>query len=499
MLSRNDAWVNWSGWLAFFLCSLLLYGASTGAVIQWQDAGQYDLRVARGELDDSFGLCRAHPLHFWICTAAAKVLPVPLPLAVGWVSALCGAIGVANVFAIIARLSGSRIAACLAAAGLGVSHSYWRFSSTPGAHIMSAALLTLELWAVIEWDRTRVDRWLVTAFLANGVGFANHNMALLTAPVLLAVLLVALRRRQADWRTLVAAGVVWAGGASIYLWMILQDAWKYGLPSAVHSALVGAWGSEVAGRQFVWAYTGSSVAFTLFSFPNLMLPAAMAGALRGLRYGIKPLSYWFILVSLVIHLVFVLRYNVIAQYTFLLSAYCMISIFSGIGLAILLNKARLRVAVLGLAIAGVLAAPVVYIAVCNLARHAHALGRFARNKPYRDDYRYLLIPWSRGDDSAEKMSREASRLAGTRGMIVAPDGMATWAVEYQLFEQGKTEVSVISGLHPRWVLAHVAAHRPVVFVPRDVDDPPAAPPVGHWKQAGQLYELELARSTGLDE
>ena len=171
----------WFIWVLVFLGAFALYAISASPEVHWQDAGQYE-RVARGELEDSFGLCRDHPLHFWMSTAASKLLPVTLPLAMSLVSALAGAISVANVFGIVRQWTGQTKAALLAAAGLLVGASFWQFSCIQVLTSLKAALLTTEFWALLNWDLTRRPTWLVILFLLNGIGLANHNLALLELP-----------------------------------------------------------------------------------------------------------------------------------------------------------------------------------------------------------------------------------------------------------------------------------------------------------------------------
>src|SRR5438477_68991 len=83
--------------------------------------------------------------------------------------------------------------------------------------------LTAEMWALCLWDRTRRSKWLVLMFLANGLALANHDLALLTLPVIGTVLLLAIKGREALWRTLFACACSWIVGCSIYLYMIARE------------------------------------------------------------------------------------------------------------------------------------------------------------------------------------------------------------------------------------------------------------------------------------
>jgi hypothetical protein len=484
-----------AGWIAAVLCALALYALTASRSVQWQDQGQFVLRVARGEITDPYGLALAHPLHFWVCRATAKVLPIELPFAVALVSSLFAAIGVANVFGMVRQLTRCAGVAALAAMGLTVAHTYWHMGSVAEVYSINAAFLTAEMWALVNWDRSRRHVWLVLMFLANGLGLANHDLALLTLPVDGIVLLLALYRRQANWRVLIGCGCIWLLGASPFVGLIAQQAWVTGQPAeVVRSALFGRYQNEVMAHAPVLRYTATSVAFTVLSFPNLMLPAAVAGIIRG-RKRIGAISYWSLLAALMIHLAFVLRYNVIDQYTFLVPAYALITVFSGVGFQILLDRfSHWRPAVWGLAVASIFLTPGWYLVAERVTRRIHALGSYERHKPYRDDYRYLFLPWGRAENSADRMSREAAELAGRDGLVIVEDEMGSFAVNYQLFSSGVSGVRVIEQIDPMVVERYARERRPVVLVPASTDRPPIKPPLGAWRRVGDLYVLQFEMS-----
>ncbi len=487
-----------AGWLLVFSGALVLYASTASRTIGWQDSGQFVLRVVRGEPTDPFGLACAHPLHFWLGTLAVRILPVQPPFAMALVSALFGALAVANVFGIVRTLTDNGRAALLAAVGLAVAHTFWRFSTFVEVYSISAAALTAEMWALVFWDRTRRPKWLVLMFLANGLGLANHDLALLTLPVIGIVLLLALRGRQASWQSFVACGLAWVIGCSVYLVMIVREARAdHSVASAIRSALFGKFESQVLSHGPLLTYTAVSVAFTLLSFPNLMLPAALFGVVRGRRAGVGALSFWAVLAAAVIHLGFVLRYAVIDQYTFLTPVYALIAVFSGVEFAHVAATWRpaARRWGLGLVMVSVAVTPAVYPVACAVTRHFHALGGYARNKPYRDDYRYLFIPWGVGENSAERMSAGAVGLASPGGVVVVEDLMASFAVDYQLSLRKEARLTVVDTANPADLARYVGAGRTVVLVPRDPDRAPAETGWYGWRRGGDLYQLTLKPAT----
>ncbi|MEZ4279207.1 MAG: hypothetical protein R3F21_06245, partial [Myxococcota bacterium] len=153
-----------------------------------------------------------------------------------------------------------------------------------------------------------------------------------------------------------------------------------------------------------------------------------------------------------------------------------------------------RRVVVALAIALLVATPGIGVALKSLARSGDVLRDFSRNKPYRDDYDYLMTPWTVAEDSADRMSRHVLDLIGEDGLVVYEDYMARYCVVYQAMRQGRGEPSVVPDRDPRMetmVREAVAAGRAVVLIPWDRNRPRAAPPVGHWERAGDLYVLAL--------
>ncbi|MFI4861174.1 MAG: protein O-mannosyl-transferase family [Phycisphaerales bacterium JB063] len=508
------------GWWAVAVAAFLLYALTASRTIQWQDYGQFVLRIVTGELFNELGLALAHPIHFWLGQAAAAVLPAQPPLAVSLVSALAGAITIANVFGITRRVTG-RCAPALAAAGsLLVANTFWRMSTMPECYTVTTALLSAELWCMTAYFTRRatlprdagsngsgVLPALAGMMLFNGLGLANHNMALLTLPVSGIVLLLAWKRSEIKLRGFAMAMSAWFVGASPYLALVVIEATRSGdLGAAVTSALFGIrYADEVLNARPGIKQAGISVAFTLLSFPGITLPLAAAGLFAGRAYLGQHLRsaglWWAWGAALAIHLLFVLRYNVVDQHTFLLPAYTIISLFVGVGFGwlSLRLKSRGRVLLSAAVALSLVAAPGVYVLTAKVARDRNALGAMARNKPYRDDYRYLFVPWGMGETSAARMSQEAVSLAGDRGVIVIEDPMAGFAVAYRLREGSLAGVlmhEVVPDGEPAW---DAWGGRAVVLVPASRGRRRVDPPTGYtWRASGELYVLVADSGGGVD-
>jgi hypothetical protein len=234
-----------------------------------------------------------------------------------------------------------------------------------------------------------------------------------------------------------------------------------------------------------------SAGFIALSFPGLLLPCAVYGMARGARLEIPALSRRVLIAGLVIHLCFVARYNVLDQHFFFVPSYVLLSIFGGIGFAVVQRRWSPRPCkiVWTLAAALLVLTPIVYTAVPIVARKFNVLASMERHKPYRDDYEYVFAPWSVVERSAERMSRYAVGLADKQGLILVEDPMAEFAVRYRVIRDGLEAVTVTGDITLERVNAAISENRPVVLVPTNVNVPKADPPAGRWKRVGDLYLL----------
>jgi len=483
-----------TGGVGVGLAAFILYAATASTVIQWQDYGHFVLRIVTAELVNPLGLALAHPLHYWVSRAAVLGLPLDPPHAMSLVSALFGAATVGLVFTVVRMVTERWPAALLAAGSLALAHTFWRMSTLPECYTLTTALLAAEVGCLVMWDRDRRPRWLLLLFLFNGLNFANHNLALLAVPVWLVVLGQAWRRRQATLGIVFGAGLAWAVGAGPYLGLIVQQAMATGdVGGTIHSALFGkTYADNVAAASLPIREAAVSLAFTALSFPHLLLPLAVIGVIRARAAGLGRLPHRALLAVLAIHMVFVLRYDVIDQYTFLLPAYTLLAVFGGLGMAAVgqMQPALRRPLIVAWTVL-LVAVPGTYWGAMTVAREAAVLGKLERHKPYRDDYAYLFLPWGAGKPSAARLSREAVDLARPDGVIIVEDEMAAFAVHYRLHRDGLADrVEVFVSIEDVPAAVWRSSERPIVLAPARVDRDPAAPPVGRWQPDNALYRLE---------
>lgn len=413
---------------AAFVLSLWLYAATASRGVEWQDSGFHQYRIISGQIQHPLGLALAHPLHYW-CGRAVLALPWGDPFhRLNLLSALCGAVGVACVAALVTAITRSAAAAGIAALSLTLAHSYWQMSALTETYTLAAALMTLEWLLLWRFVRTGYAGWLAAVFLANGLHVADHLLGLLTLATYGALLLERLVRGRvrAVWLPICAA--LWIAGASPYLALIADHYVRSGdLAQTLRSALFGGsasargWAADVlnvrpGARQLALA------ALTFgYCFPSLAPVAALAGLSRRTR-GRRRLFLWIITAQTLLVFAFVFRYSIKDLYTYFVPVCALTAVWVGVGLPALRRRLRplisRRTVHVAVALGGCL--PVgVYLAFPKLAEARGWMRSQMRELPYRNAYTHFFRPWRMLDDSPERCAAAAIREAGEAGWILA--------------------------------------------------------------------------------
>lgn len=495
---------SWQSWLLVFLLSCSLYAATANRGIQWQDSGYRVLRVITHDLLGHLGLALSHPLHYWL----ARLVTLPHwhnpALVITLLSSLFAAVTVANVFGCVRLLTGNWKAAAFASASLAVAHIFWQMATLAETYTLTAALLSAEIWCLVLFLQGH-HRALTGMFLFNGLGLANHMLAGLTTPVLVIVALLAWRDRRITNRDLLLAALVWLAGSLPYSALVAIQCIRTGdLLGTIRTALFGtAYADRVLNTRLSPGLLARSAGFLAYDFPNLLLPAAALGLLRAERLGQSKSIRFTLIAAMIIHALFVMRYNIVDQQTFFIPLCVLLSIWGGLGAAYVLTwpASISRTVLFAAAVALLVLTPATYAIAPHAARRLHLLDKYPQ-KPYRDSYTYFFVPWSIVEDSADRMSDAALDLTSPDGVVLYSDGMALPALEYKRLRRGASGVRIAAmpsltqpAGHARFLeLIHQRpADAPVILVPGDVRVAPAAPPAGmKWAARGELYELEQA-------
>jgi len=435
-------------WWGVFLSFAALYLLTTQRGVGWQDSGIFQYRILQGVWYAGEGLARAHPLY----TALGRlILRLPLGAYTWRLNALSGigmALAVANLAAILLELESRPWVAVAGAAILGVAHTPWWLATIAEVYTLGVAGLTLEILLLLRLIDHPRPRTAIALALVCGLGFSLHNLALVGMAVYGLVGLILLVQRRLPLWVIPAAAGAFAVGGGLLVSMIVQQALETGLWPAIHSALFGIYASQVMTVLPSLGNLRNNLALTALNFGSLLLPLLLWGIWRA-KERVGRTKAAALIGLFAIELLFVIRYDVPDQFTFMLPTLATIAVLAGIGLDDLADR-RPRLA-WSAALVSILLPPLLY-GLIPLA--AHRLGidlTRARALPYRDEMRYWVTPWKHNETSAQRFAQEA--LAQ-----VAPDGIliADWTTIDTLRVQ-----QTLTGEHPEVAIYAISRWRNV--------------------------------------
>jgi len=488
-------------WCCAFAVALIVYAGTANPGPQSQDSGWQQYRIVTRQLDHPAGLALCHPLHHYLGRAAVKVGFLEPAYAITLVSSVAAAVAIANVTLLIVLLTRRVASACIAAGALLVSHTFWQHATYTESYALVAALLSGEWLCLAYFVTTGKARYLPLLALLNGLGIANHLLALLATPVDFVVIVWAWRRGHVSGRLAIAAAMLWLAATSPYTGLVLaRGLQSHDMWGAIDSALFAGYTGRVLNIRVGGGTILRSLGYVIYNFPGLTVPLALVGlaARDSLPKAIKrPL-----LAQLGLYLLFVVRYTIADQYSFFFPAYMLLAIFAGCGLAKASSSGvpLLRRSVLILAAVTAAWTPLVYLATARVLAARGALAGMVQNKPYRDGYRAFFVPWGRGADAARKVNSAVRELAGADGLVLIADHMQLFALRYAQ-ELGRIPETVeilyikptepperVAGLRTKLNTA-IQDGRAVVLVPLNRDEPRTCVPEAHWIRLGDIYQL----------
>ena len=450
-------------YLLVLVGAILLYGLTAQRGVGWQDSGEYQWRVLTGQYADQTGLARAHPLYIALGRLLMLIPIGEIATKLNLFSGLAMAVALANLAGLVVLLTGRRWIGAAAAGMLAVCHTAWWLSTVAEVYTLSAAGLTAELWLLAAMIRRLDLPKLGGLALVNGLGVCVHNFALLPLPVYVAVAIVLVVRRRLPAWSLAVAGAMWIVGASLYIGFIVGMALDTGdVLGAVRSALVGEYGREVFHAAPRGRHLAVNLGLACLNFLSLLLPLAAVGWARFRQRLGGPTAAAMGAIT-VIELLFVVRYPVPDQFTFLLPTLTMIALAAGVGLGVLLDAGgKWKRAAVAAAVVSILLPPAAYLGVLQIARTTGVGADRARRLAFRDEQRYWLLPWKHDEHSAEQFARAALREAAPDGVIV-PDETSDHPLALTQWLEGRWPgVTVL--LPPRAPDERTAAGRPVFVV-----------------------------------
>ena len=495
-MAKTNQKLSW--WYAGIFCSAaLVYIISCAPGVLWQDSGLIQYRVWHNDIEGFLGLALSHPL-FYILAIGAKYMPLgEFAYRVNLVSAIAGAVAVANLFLFTRLWLGKSFPAVVAAVTLAVSHTFWLHASIIETYTLWAAIFTAELIMLLQYVKTNRVGYLYWLSLFNGLAIAVHNLASIPLLCYAVFFVVLLAKKNIRLKSLAIIILLWIVGALPYEYLIIKNIIQTGgVAGTLVSALFGTrWQTAVLNTSLSVKIVKENFLFILFNFPTPNILLFFVGC-WGL-FKISP-SQGFrnVLVCLIIlFFIFAFRYTVPDRYAFFIPFYCMVSVFMGLGayflqaqinskvfshwvcsveksrgchferakgesrnlfLSRFLRFASLRDASVEMTVSLFYRAhwvlifsllPVgVYAAAPTLAEKMQLNLGTRSDIPYRNDYKYFLQPWKTGYKGAEHFADEALDAAESDAIIFADSTTVAPLLLVQEVAGRRPDVKVVSGV-----------------------------------------------------
>ncbi len=429
----------WSGAAAG---AAVVYVSTMAPGVLWGDSGDAQIRVLIGALTDARELARAHTPYYATAIALHRLTGADAAWVANLVSALAGAVTVANFAWLLTHFVRRNASLVSAVAMLLLSHTLWQLSTGAEVVTFSTMCLSFELAAVVSFLTGRRPIWLVLAGLANGIGWSTHNMAMLTWPAYVVLMAMEWRRRPPA-RVFAAAGTAWLIGV---LPLAVVTAMEYSqsgsVSDTVRSLLVGRYSRQVFNVDLGLGTAARAMAYVAMNFPTPLVLLAPWGWWR-LRRHERRATWWFLTVAGGMYGLFAVRYRVADQYTFFVHAYLFLILFAAVGIEFFLDRRPSRRFVAAVLVLSALGPPV-YALAPPITRAIPATRAFlpAREIPYRESYAWFLRPWRTGYRGAERYAREVFRILPSDSVLLTDEMMRPPLIYLQVRDGMRSDVTV---------------------------------------------------------
>ncbi|MCX8042663.1 MAG: DUF2723 domain-containing protein, partial [Desulfobacterota bacterium] len=419
----------WILWCCAVIIFSVLYLLTAQRGVSWQDSGMFQWRIISGDIIGHLGIALAHPFYIILGRLVLLLPGTNTMFKINSMSGVCMAIALANLLVITARYSGKIMIGIATVMLVAVMHTVWWLATVAEVYSMQLAIFTTELLILFRLLEQPSGKTAVLLFFFNGLGLSIHNLALLPLPVYIIAVVTLARQKKLKPATFLLILTAYTAGASLFISLIIKHVSMHGdIVAALQSALVGIYAQAVFNMHFFGNYFLVNAGLISLNFINIMLPCAMIGWLS-LKRNIGLLPSGLIMAITIIEALFVIRYPVPDQFTFLLPTIAMIALAAAIGISVLTHKSDVqkRLVIAG-CIFSILMPPFVYAAIPMFAARIGIEVQRPRELPFRDELRYWIVPWKHNERSAELFARTALSESVPDGTIIC-DGTSLYPLK----------------------------------------------------------------------
>lgn len=437
-------------WVLAFVVSGILYALTAAPGVLWGDSGEIQLYLLLEDWLVGGNLCRSHPTYYAAARFFAAVLPFSPARCANLAAAFFGAVTAANAAWLLRTWCRHHAAAACGVTVLALSHTFWQMSTNAEVLTTYTALLTLEWICVTKLVRTSKANWATAAALCSGLGWATHNMSMLSFPAYF-VLAWRMRRVVRSWGIARLAGIAaaWAAGFAPLVAVAAANLEAFdGAGALIRSWLIGGYGPRVYNVSSIPRLLAISAGFLVLNFPGPLLLLAGPG-LRAAHARIGASLSAFLATAVGILTLFAVRYDVADQYTFLIGVYVAAALAIGCGVDAHLDRAR-RSADPGamrrrvrICVVSALVSPLVYAALPPGIRALAPGFQPVRAVAYRDPLTWVVHPWRVGYEAPQRFVEDAFAVLPHGAALIA-DTQVFGPINYtQIAEGRRLDVRII--------------------------------------------------------
>ena len=414
---RKDAAI-W--YLVVLIAAGSLYAFTCAPGVLWQDSGLVVYRIWHNDLEGGLGLAVAHPLYIMV-GIAVKYIPLgELAWRINLVSAVFGAVAIANLFLLLYLWIGRVLPAVIGAVTLGIGWTFWWHAVVAEVYTLFAAQLFGELIMLFMYMRTKRRRYLYLLGFLNGLTIANHMWGIFGFVSYAVFLVILFVRKQVKFKSLGIIGLLWIIGALPYEYLIIKNIISSGqiVDTLMSAAFANMWRDNVLNTSISLKIVLENIVFILLNFPTPNFLLFLLGL--WILWKVSPNRSFanIIFAMLVMHFVFAFRYTVVDRHAFFLPFYCLAAAIIGVGADYALNRLNRRIAVYMILVFSLLPISIYFITPAIARQFYKPLGQ-KRQRVYRDEYEYFLMPWKRGCRGAERFADEALAQVEKNAIIYA--------------------------------------------------------------------------------
>ncbi|MDD5557019.1 MAG: DUF2723 domain-containing protein [bacterium] len=162
------------------------------------------------------------PTYIFLNALFARLPWGTLAWRINLMSALFGALAVALLCLLTARLSGDALAALAASLVFAFSFTFWSTCTIAEVYTLAFMLLAATVCALAVWRETGRRRWLYLACALYAVSFGNHLMVIVLIPPFAVLVLATEARIVREPRALAAVALIIILAAAQYLYLPLR-------------------------------------------------------------------------------------------------------------------------------------------------------------------------------------------------------------------------------------------------------------------------------------